>query len=388
MKGEAGTDKKLTIVHFMPSSIVGGAETATLKMTDATKTQFRHIVFCLPEATTLRDLFHQQGIETTAYSPPIPSLRHGLRFYKQSRVVARQLKAAGADIVHFADKFAAYYNSFAAFLSGARVVCHIRLSHPTLTTRDRLCLLPVDSFIFVSQDAKRTFALSVPESKARVIYDWIEIPKPESADTVAAVRRELGIPEGHTVIGMVARVAPQKDYYTLAAAAVEVLSKYPNTRFLIVGENSLVDSHRRHYEEVLQKLTELNIADKFIFTGHRSDVSRLIAAMDISVLCTHREGFGLAIAEAMAMHKPALATGVGGVLEVVSHGVTGYLHQHLNSKELAEQIIYLLDNPEEAKRIADAGYQHVRVDFSRENFIREISNAYSDVMRSKNGAHA
>jgi glycosyltransferase involved in cell wall biosynthesis len=83
----------------------------------------------------------------------------------------------------------------------------------------------------------------------------------------------------------------------------------------------------------------------------------------------------------MAMRKPVVATAVGGLLEVVKHGVTGYLHQHENSKELADAIIHLIENPEEAKRIGDAGYEHVRQNYSRQKFVDEISRAYWDVMR-------
>jgi glycosyltransferase involved in cell wall biosynthesis len=207
------------------------------------------------------------------------------------------------------------------------------------------------------------------------------VPATETAESGIAVRRDLGIPDGCIVVGMVARVNPQKDYFTLASAASEVLRRYPSTRFLIVGDNSLVDLNRRHYGEVVQKLNELGIVDKFIFTGHQNNVPRMIAAMDISVLCTHREGFGLCIADSMAMRKPVVATAVGGLLEVVKHGVTGYLHQHENSKELADAIISLIENPEEAKRIGIAGHEDILQNYSRQNFVDEISRAYSGVMR-------
>ena len=374
--------RKLTIAHFMPSGIIGGAETATLRMTDSTKSQFRHIAFCLEDATLLRDLFEQQGIETATYTPPIPSLRHAVRYYKQSRAVARKIRTNGVDIVHLADMFAAYYNTLAAYLAHTKVICHIRLSHPKLALRNRLTLLPIHSYIFVSKDARNTFALSpLPDSKARVIYDAIEVCTADMTEDRDSARRELGVPPDCVLIGMIARVAAQKDYFTLASAAVEVLAKHPNVRFLIVGENSSPDSHRRHYEEVLQKLTELGIADAFIFTGHRSDVTRLIAAMDISVLCTHREGFGLAIAEAMALKKPVVATAVGGVLDIITDGKNAFLHQHGNSKELADKLKFLIENPEEAKKIGLAGYEHVRTSYSREKFVDEISRAYADLMR-------
>src|ERR1019366_7991170 len=166
---------KPTVAHFIASNVMGGVEIATLRLTAATNDQFRHGVFLSPDAVILSTLFAQQGIETVTYTPPTPSLRHGIRFYRQSLGLARQLRSAGADVVHFADRFAAYYTSLAAFLAHTRTICHVRLSHPQLSFRDRLTLLPVRDYIFVSAEAMRTFALSLPESRARVIYDAIQV---------------------------------------------------------------------------------------------------------------------------------------------------------------------------------------------------------------------
>jgi glycosyltransferase involved in cell wall biosynthesis len=380
MKDDGQSGRKITVAHFMPWSGMGGVEIATLRMTDATRDRFRHVAFCLHDAVDLRTSFENSGIETVIYSPPEPSLRHVDRFYRESSAIARQLKQVKADVVHFSDEKAAYHNSLAAFIARTRTVCHLRVSYPHLELRHRLCLLPVQSFIFVSKEAEQTFALSLPETKTRVIYDAIEIPTPETSESNRSVRDQLNIPSDCVLIGMVARVSPQKDYFTLAAAAVEVLRQYPNARFLIAGDNSNVALNREHFKEVNKQLIQLGIIDKFIFTGHRNDVTQLIAAMDICVLCTHREGFPLSILEIMAMRKPIVATAVGGIPEIVQPGVTGYLHQHENSKELASAIITLIADPEKARRIGLAAYEHVQLNYSRSKFSDEISKAYSDVM--------
>jgi glycosyltransferase involved in cell wall biosynthesis len=381
VRDDRNSNRRLTVAHFMPWSGIGGTEIATLRLTDATKRQFRHVAFCPHGAVALGDSFEESGIETVSYAPPEPSfLRHAGKFYKDSVVVARQLRKIGADIVHFADELAAYHNSFAAFLAHTRTVCHLRNSYPDLPLRERLCLLPVQSFVFVSKEAKRNFALSLPDRKTRVIYDAVEVSTADTSESNAAIRDELEIPPGCTLVGMVARVAPQKDYFTLASAAAGILSKYADTRFLVVGDKSLVN-YRRHHEEIVRKLDELGIADKFIFTGHRNDVSRLIAAMDICVLCTHQEGFPLSILESMAKRKPVVATAVGGIPEIVKTGVTGILHQHGDSNELAGAIMSLIEDPEMANRLAQAAFENVQQNFSRQIFADEISNAYSDVMR-------
>lgn len=382
VSGSGRSGPKLTIAHFMPWSGIGGVEISALRLTEALRDQFRSVAFCLADNVALQESFQKLGIETRIYAPPEPSLRHVAKYYRESRTLARQLLQAGVDIVHFTDVKAAYHNSLAALLARTRRVCHIQSVYSDLSLRERLSLLPVQSFIFVSKAARQDFALSLPDSRARVVYNPIEVP--DSADRTEnnlAVRSEFGVPLECTLIGMVARVAPVKDYYTLASAAAEVLRRYPDTRFLIVGDNSQVELNRHHYQEVVQRLNELGIADRFIFTGHRDDVPRLIAAMDISVLCSHREGFGLCIVESMAMGKPVVATDVGGIPEIIQPGITGYLHQHGSSEELARRLIALIEDPAKANRFGRAGYERVQKNFSLPVFVDEVSKAYWDVMR-------
>jgi glycosyltransferase involved in cell wall biosynthesis len=377
------SDRKITIAHFIPWSGGGGTEIATLRMADATKHLFNHVAFCLPDTERLRDSFEELGITTVTYSPPEPSLRHARRFYRESAAVAIQLRTVGADVAHFAEIKAAYHNSLAVRLAQCPMICHVRNTYPHINLRVRITLSPVNRFVFVSREARQQFGISVPDEKANVIYDPIEILPIAPSSTNAAVRNELGIPSGAVLVGMVARVNPQKDYFTLASAAVEVLSRYPATRFVVVGDNSMIELNRTHFKEVLQRLNELGITDRFIFTGHRDDVPRLIAAMDICVLCTHREGFGLSIAESMAQRKPVVATAVGGLLEVIHHGTTGYLCQHANSRELARAVISLIEEPDKAERMGLAAYEHVQRTYSRDAFVGYIRNMYETVARGQ-----
>jgi glycosyltransferase involved in cell wall biosynthesis len=374
-----GQNRKLTIAHFLRWSTIGGGEISTLLLTKSTRDRFRHIVFCIQEGTALRDLFQQHGIETATYVAPTPSLRHAGRYWNESRALARQLRSFETDLTHFADEHAAHSTSLGAFLAGTKRVCHIRTLSPSVSLRYWITLLPIQSYIFVSNAAKRSFAYSIPEGKARVIYNTIEIPV-VSPTEYQEVRKELGIPLNATVVGMVARVTPAKDFDTFLAAATDVLQRHPDVRFLIVGDRGSIDLNRRHYEKVCRKLRELGIADKFIFTGQRNDVPRLIQTMDVTVLCSHREGFGRCVAEAMALRKPVIGTEVGGIPEIIEDCVTGFLHEHGNSRELGNKITFLIENPEAAKRLGLAGYDHVRSSLNVEKFATEISRAYDDLV--------
>jgi glycosyltransferase involved in cell wall biosynthesis len=363
----------------MPWGGVGGVEIATIRLIETTRDLFNHVAFCLNDAEAVRKRFEASGIQTITYEQPEPSLRHWRRFRKQSRALAEQIKDAGVDIVHFAEVKAAYHVGHAAALAHTRLLCHVRVSIPKLDWRHRLFLRPVQSYVFVSKEAMRTFAIALPTHKARVVYDAIDAPIEMPAD-IAATRDEFSIPQEAPLVGMVARVSAQKDYFTLAAAAAEVVKTFPNTRFLIVGDNSLVALNRLHYVEVAKKLDELGIRENFIFTGHREDVPRLIAAMDFCVLSTHREGFPLSILESMALQKPVVATSVGGIPEIVIPGVNGLLHEHQDSLGLASSIISLIDSPARCKQLGRAAKEYVRKNYSKRQFADDISAAYVNVM--------
>ena len=379
------TPLKPTIAHFMPWAGVGGVEIATQRMTAATAGEFRNVAFCLPEAHDVRALFQNQGTETATYTAPVPSFRHFASFYRRSKAVAKELKKFHVKVVHFSDAKAAYENGLAAWLAGARTVCHFRVTYPKLTWREKLYLLPVEKFIFVSKDVMRTFGMRVPKHNARVIYDSVDFSSQDSdemeLENSQFIRREFKIPTNARVIGMVARVNPQKDYFTLAKAAAKVLQRYPDTKFLIVGDNANVENNRIHFDQVMLHLQELGIAESFIFTGHRTDVARLISGMDVCILVTHREGFPLCLLEALALRRPVVATAVDGIPELVIHEQTGLLHRHGDADELADGILHLIENPEKAKKLGLAGQAHVQANFSRKAFIHDLTMTYLDAMQ-------
>lgn len=369
---------KKTIAHLLPWATIGGIEVATMRLITATADRFRHIAFCISSASELKDACERAGATVVSYDPPEPSVRRAARFFGQSREVAKKLRSFDVDLVHFSETKAAYHNSFAAVLAGVPMITHVRSQYSEIPFRERISYFPVKGYVFVSEDSRRKFGMKVTSGKTRVLYDAVSVGEPMNGAETKSLREELGVPPGATLVGMIARVTPVKDYETLAAAAAQVLAKRPETRFIVVGDNAIVDLNRNHYAFVLGRLKELGIADKFIFTGFRSDVENIVSALDIFVLCTHREGFPLSLLEAMAMGKPVVATNVGGIPEAITEGVTGYLHAHGDSKQLADTILRLIEDPALAARVGQAARKYCNEAHSVDVFADEVTRIYNE----------
>lgn len=371
------------IAHVLPWPCVGGVERATLRIAQSVGgDEFHHIAFCLKGASPVREMFEAAGFETVEYEAAEPSYRHPKDYLRASWQLARQFRNSKIDLIACADLLAGYRTSLAAHLARVPLVCHIRGRFEDLTQRDRSFLRGIKKFVFVSHNTWQSFGHRVSPRHGTVIYDGVDIS--EGSAEGASVRREFDIPQDVKIIGMVARVAPAKDYSTLIRAAARIVNVNPRVRFLIVGEHSGVEQYREHYEEVKRLLVENNVASHFIFTDYRDDVPRMIAAMDIFVLSTHSEGLPLVLLEAMAQGTPVVATRIGGIPEIITDGETGLLSPHGDDARLAAQLLSLLEDGGHAQTIGEAGRRFVKANFSRERFSKEMTRVYREMVGLNN----
>ncbi len=217
-----------------------------------------------------------------------------------------------------------------------------------------------------------------------VVYDGVEVVNSEAGsehdNAGRDVRREFNIPDEATIIGMIARIDQQKDYETLAKAAARVVAAAPHTRFLMVGGYSNDEAQRQHFEKVKLWLTTNHVAPYFTFTGFRTDVPRLLRAMDIVALSTHYEGLPLVLLEAMACGKPVVATAVDGVPEVVTDNHTGLLFSHRDDGELASHLLSLIGDRSRATRLGENARSFVQAHFNHEQFRRSMVALYRNVL--------
>jgi glycosyltransferase involved in cell wall biosynthesis len=339
------------------------------------------IAMLLQETEELRQFFGDSGRAVLGWPAPTPSLRHGKTFLAQSRALAREFTRLKVSLVHCSDFKAAFHAALAGRLARVPVICHIRNRYDSLIWRDRLFVRPITHFAFVSRDTWKHFAHPVPASRGTVVYDGIDPPPTRPAPLLEedrrAIRTELGLPHSAQVVGMLARVAPQKDYDTLVLAAARVVQTHPNVRFVVLGDRSANEVTRKHDAYVQQLIQKSGLSDYFLFTGYRADALRSLAAFDISVLSTHFEGLPLALLESMAQAKPVVATAVDGIPEVIDQGVNGFLTAHGDAEGMAARLIELIQSPSLGERLGQAARQTVLKDFTAEKFARSVADLYA-----------
>ncbi len=188
----------------------------------------------------------------------------------------------------------------------------------------------------------------------------------------ADVRRELGVDERTPIVGTFAHLSPKKGYADLVEAAARVLHELPTAQFWCVGEGRL-------REDLTTRARELGISDRFRLLGYRQDVPDLMRAVDVMALPSFREPFGLVYVEAGLCRRPVIACDAGGAPEIVAHGESGLLVPARTPDALAEAILTILVNPEQARQMGDCGYELCRERFSWDRYLAGLNQVYAMV---------
>lgn len=177
------------------------------------------------------------------------------------------------------------------------------------------------------------------------------------------------------VIGCVARLRVEKGQKTLINALAEVVKAIPAVQLIMIGDGP-------DKLELIRLSEELGVDRNIFWLGQQdqAEVYKLYGVMDIVVVPSLFEGFGLAAAEAMAAGVPVIASNVDGVAEVVKDGETGALFPVGNSQALAESLIHLLNNPRLARQLGHKGRERIQRYFSLDQFSESMLRLYEQYL--------
>jgi glycosyltransferase involved in cell wall biosynthesis len=167
----------------------------------------------------------------------------------------------------------------------------------------------------------------------------------------------------------VGRLSEQKGYRDIVPIVAQIVSEFPNVKFLWVGEGE-------ERESLVKKVKKYGVEDYVLFLGYRSDVPRLLKAADLFVFPTYYEGGqSFALAEAMAYGLPIVSSDASGIPEIVENKVHGLLCPVGNRDRLLESILWALRHPDAMQEMARQGKLRAQ-DFSEEKMVKEYLNLW------------
>jgi glycosyltransferase involved in cell wall biosynthesis len=378
------------VLHIHTLPVISGSGLNTfLSMRGLNKGVYETALACAPGGKLI-PLVRSQSMRVITFK----NLVQPLHPVKDALVVINLtlfMKKNPYHIVHTHNSKAGFVGRLSAKLAGVPVIVHtvhgfsFHDKEPTwrqwlFRNAERLASHWCDCMIFISQPLV-DWALKeriANHKKIVKIYSGIELDRftPVTEEETKRLREKWGLGERDAVVGIVSKLWDGKGHALLIEAFREIRQKKREAKLLMVGEGYLLKSLR----ELVDKY-KLN--DAVVFTGFQAEVAQIIATFDVAVLPSLFEGMGRVVVEAMAMEKPVVASRVGGIPDLVEHGVNGYLVSPGDVKELEHAVFKLLNDPSLARRMGKEGRRKISNQFSAATMADSIDRVYRELLSRK-----
>jgi len=309
--------------------------------------------------------------------------RHGIPYFVMNRRqgidwklmwrLYRLFKENQVQVIHTHHFNQLFYSILGAKLTGAKIV-HMEHSVEFLKRKrlaralkflSRFC----DKVIAIGNDGAKALKelARIPEDKLEIIRAGVN--PANYVESKSEARLALGLNQEEKIAVIVARLFPEKNHKLLLEAFAEVIGRVEKTRLIIVGDGIEETAIRN-------EIARLNLHEQVTMMGVRRDVPRILAASDLFVLSSDREGLPIAVLEAMAAAKPVVTTAVGDLPMVVQDGKTGRVVPAKSPGALADALIEILSDEEKALSMGKNALQAVDA-YSLQTMIAKFESLYT-----------
>jgi glycosyltransferase involved in cell wall biosynthesis len=381
--------KDPTVLRIITRPNIGGPARQAILLTDALRTRGYRTRLAWGSVS------QEEGALPVPASAPnvyIPELRREVRPYDDAvafRRILGLMRSCRPQIVHTHMAKAGTLGRLAARRADVPVVIHTFHGHVLegyfsgwksrafLATERELARMS-DALVAVSPAVRdELLALGIGRpSQWRVIPVGLDLHDLLTREVDSAqARGALGLPEAGPVVGIVGRLVPIKDHVTFLDAAARVARERPDATFIVAGGGEL----RSELEVRARHL----LGDRCRFPGWVMDLPTLYAALDVVVLTSRNEGTPVALIEAGAAGKPAVATRVGGVADAVQEGKTGLLVLPGDPRAVAAGVSALLDDPGRARALGEAARREASSRFTIQRLADDLAALYGELLIRK-----
>jgi glycosyltransferase involved in cell wall biosynthesis len=375
------------VLEFVTDFRIGGTERQVANLvTGLDPAAFEVQVGCFRKRGEFMDEVVARGIPLAAY--PIRSLLDPRTCLQQLRL-ARDLRRWRIGLVR---SYGFYPNMFvlpAAWLAGVPArIASIRDTGDHLTPRQRraqrlVCRLAHHVVVNAEAVRRRLMSEGYDGGRISVIPNGITVER-FAGPQPGGLRAELGLPGDAPLVVVLSRLNELKGIEYFLAAAAELAPRFPQVRFLVVGEGAPRVGEPRAYRDSLEEeARRLGLDGRVVFTGSRCDVPELLSQVTVSVLPSLTEGLSNVVLESMAAGTAVVATDVGGTPELITHGVHGLLVPPRSAPALAAAVGRLLADPALAARLGAEARRRVWQDFSLQASVRNTTRLYHGLLAAR-----
>lgn len=368
----------MKILHVIETLNTGGAEHMLVNLAiEQLRRKQQVAVLCLFEAGDLAERLTALGVNVHACHKP-----EGLTWSFVREIFGIVWQFA-PDVIHTHSLMGNYYMAFIRLFAAPRAVQVVtrhgllrggkvkrlgQLFHGSLwMTHWAVGVCDAVSEELLTQHARFT-------SRIVSVKNGIDLTrfKRRNPQSQAALKAQLGIGDQYRLCGIVARLDPIKNHQLLLTAFATVQQPLPNTALVIIGNGVM--------RQTLEAQTKaLNLTESVFFLGDRTDIPELLAGLDVYVLSSDNEGYSMSLLEAAAAGLPLVVTAVGGNADIVQQEHNGLIVPPRDSKALAEALLQLLNNPQQAERMGS----HSRAWVEQNGSVQAMADIYEKLYTSK-----
>jgi glycosyltransferase involved in cell wall biosynthesis len=298
----------------------------------------------------------------------------------QLRRVAAICRQRRIDVMHTHMSRSHFFGVLLRYMTGVPCVAtaHARHFQPYWMLFDR---------VIANSEATRRFQRRfnwVPQARIDTIHCFVDYDRfaRASDEDRQRIRAEFEVRQEDLLIGEIGHVCARKAQIDLVRAMPEVLAKFPQARFLLVGSDTN-PANLSYVEKVKREALRLGVDRHLIWAGLRSDIPEIVAALDLFVMPSLEEAQGVAPLEAMVCEVPVITTAVGGLKELVQPEETGLLVPREDPSALAAAMLRLLGDPELSRRLAVRGHEMVKRRFSPVSQVPRIEAVLAGAATAK-----
>jgi len=344
----------VNILHLSGANSWRGGEQQLLYLHDALKKQnVTQIVVCPLNSELYNRLKNRNKEQLIGYKK---SSSLNLSFALRLKKICIQHKV---DIIHVHDAHAHTRAFLSAWIFGNKtpVIVSRRVDFPigkSWFSKLKYNHKSIRQIICVSEAIKVIMAADIKNKQVlTVVHDGIDADRFPFKSKTHKLRPLLKLSEDAIVIGNTSAIAPHKDYFTFADTASVILKTLPQAYFVIIGSGPLE-------QEIKDYIKQKGLVENITLMGFRNDVPELLPDFDIFLMTSKTEGLGTSILDAYACNVPVVATIAGGIIEIVEAGITGLLAEVGHAEQLAQQVIFILNDDALRKEIIKNASEKVK----------------------------